>query len=100
MKGQEDPLALEAAGRKRRLFLLRCASVSSGRADGLPSWSLPWEPPIQGFLSRGFLAPEVIDAKTPGAWKAVGTRQRSLSMHCPWEGELSCPRCAMLSHRW
>ena len=52
MKGQEDPLALEAAGRKRRLFLLRCASVSSGRADGLPSWSLPREPPFQ-FLLEG-----------------------------------------------
>ena len=94
-KGQEDPLALEAAGRKRRLFLLRCASVSSGRAGAYHG-----EPPIQGFLGRGFLAPEVIDAKTPGAWKAVGTRQRSLSMHCPWEGELSCLRCAMLSHHW
>ena len=53
MKGQEDPLALEAAGRKRRLFLLRCASVSSGRADGLPSWSLPQGASHSGFPRQG-----------------------------------------------
>lgn len=67
---------------------------------GLPSWSFPRGASQSGFPQQGFLAPDVIDAKTPGAWKAVRTCQRSLSTHCPWEGELSCPHCAMLSHHW